>query len=283
MSLPSLPDELLLHIAGYLSSLKDIDSLVKTHRRIYHALNRHLYELSIRRYEHFTLSWCAGRGSLNHVLIHLEMGASSLDKALYAATVGCHYSIMEVLIQSGANANARMGNGFTLLHAAACVNPFTPHIQFLLDNGADLNARTEGKYEGYSALHLAAALGNSSVLELLLDLGMDIESTTTSSKHVFVTPLTCAIRGFLESEIDNILCEPLHFPYSRCLVERNTVDVRKAATQLLLDRNANLDGGSVCSRPRRFFRTPPGEKLAAAYCNFDEYLRVTRYGRARFL
>lgn len=83
------------------------------------------------------------------------MGTSSFDEALYAATIGCQYSTMEDLIQRGVNVKTRMSNGFTPLHAAACVNPFTPQIQILLDNKADLNARTEGRYRGYNALHLA--------------------------------------------------------------------------------------------------------------------------------
>jgi ankyrin repeat protein len=85
------------------------------------------------------------------------MGASSLDEALYAATIGCQHSIMEALTQRGANLNARMSNGFTPLHAAACTTPFTPQIQILLDNKADLNASTEGRFGGYNALHLACS------------------------------------------------------------------------------------------------------------------------------
>lgn len=285
MSLLGLPDELLLCIASHLSSLRDINSMVKTNRHLYHSLNRLLYELSIEKCEQFTLPWCAWHGSLNHVLVHLEMGASSLDEALYAATVGWHYEIMEALVQSGANVNARMRNGFTPLHAAACVNPFVPHIETLLDNGADLNTRTEGMFGGYNALHLASALGNLFIVELLLDRGMDIESLTTSTEHVRITPLTCAIRGFHEADINDTLCEPLGFlPRSHRLVPPGgTVSVRRATTQHLLDRNANLDGGSLCSRPRRYFRAVPGETLRAAHCNFDDYLPMTNRHIGYFL
>lgn len=125
-----------------------------------------------------------------------------------------------------------MPNGFTRLHVAACVNPFVPQIEILLDNRADLNTRTEGMFGGYNALHLASALGNSFVVELLLDRRMDIESITTSTKHVHITPLTCAIRGFHEADINDTLRSPLGFlPRShRFVAPGGTVGVPRAAT-----------------------------------------------------
>jgi ankyrin repeat protein len=112
------------------------------------------------------------------------MGATSLDEALYAATLGPRqYLIMKALIRRGANVNARRPNGFTPLLAAACIDQFTFRIQILLDNKADFNARTEGTFGVYNTLHLASAFGNSCVVKLFLDLRIDLESTTTSSEH----------------------------------------------------------------------------------------------------
>lgn len=69
-----------------------------------------------------------------------------------------------------------------------------------------------------------------------------------SSEHIHVTPLTCAIRGFNDGHVDYVLRDPLGFlPAPHHFMGSHSA--REAATQLLLDRNANLDGGSVYSRP----------------------------------
>lgn len=140
-----------------------------------------------------------------------------------------------------------------------------------MDNKADFNARNEGTLRWYNALHLASAFGNLCVVKLFLDLGMNLESTTTSSEHPRITPLTCAIRGFYKHNIDYILSFPLGFlpELSSFLGSRGAW---KLVVGFLLFHKANLDGGSDCSRPRNYFRMPRGENLDISGCYFDNPL-----------
>lgn len=210
MSLLNLPDKLLLCVANHLSKLKDINSLARTNHQTYHTLNKHLYQFSIPNYP---LEWCAWRGSLQHVQLHLDMGTSSLDKALYAATVGCKYSIMETLIEHGADVNVRMSNGFTPLHAAACVGPSSSSgnargMQILLKNEPNLYKRTRGPlFRGHIALHLACGLGNLEVVKLLLETGIDTKAT--SSRHLGTTPLSLALQGLHQNTLDCVVHAPI--------------------------------------------------------------------------
>ena len=280
MPLLDLPDELLLEIVGHLFKLQDVNSLVRVNHRCYNALNRFLYQSSIRRYKAFAFTRCAwqGPGMRRHLEMSLEMGAS-LDQAFYAATVGFEFSTMKDLIKRGANVNGRMPNGFTPLHAAVSMEPHIRQIRILLDNKADLNAMTEGIFGGYNALHLACALGNTYIVKLLLDLGMDLENTTMSSKHPPITPLSCAIQGFCEYSFAYVLYGPLGFvPEIHHSLLRSDSS-RKEVAQLLLNRNANLDGGSECSTPREYFNTPSGEKPNIDHCHFGVTLAVWASGK----
>lgn len=171
---------------------------------------------------------------------------------------------MRTLIQSGADVNARISNSFTPLHAAVCsANPFhknEPSVRILLDNKADPYERTEGVFDGYNALHLAAAHGKWVVVGMLLDIGMDIESPTTSSNHPPITPLACAIRGLYTRDF-KFLCL---YPLGLWSIHRYDLgsSLQDPTIRLLLERNADLDGGSIGSRPKEYFRDniPPGEK-----------------------
>lgn len=77
------------------------------------------------------------------------------------------------LLKTGANVNERSHNDWTPLHYASCYG----HVEiaeFLLENGADLNARTSPK--GNTPLHCATAYPE--VVEVLLRAGADIEART---------------------------------------------------------------------------------------------------------
>jgi ankyrin repeat protein len=79
--------------------------------------------------------------------------------------------LARMLIERGANVNAAARNAFrvALVHAAAAVRD-AAIMQLLIDHGADVNARQQ---MGYTALHTAAQHGDDIMLDLLLTAGAD--------------------------------------------------------------------------------------------------------------
>jgi ferric-dicitrate binding protein FerR (iron transport regulator) len=77
------------------------------------------------------------------------------------------------------------GSGATPLHIAVLSDQRTV-AQFLIDQGAKVNARAQDKYGG-TPLHWAAALGRFEVAKTLIHAGADVMSTDNNGK----TPLDC--------------------------------------------------------------------------------------------
>lgn len=79
--------------------------------------------------------------------------------------------LARVLIERGADVNAVARNAFRVapVHAAAAVRDAAT-MTMLLDRGADANARQQ---LGYTALHTAAQLGDETIVDLLLAHGAD--------------------------------------------------------------------------------------------------------------
>ena len=79
--------------------------------------------------------------------------------------------LARALIERGAEVNAAARNAFRVapVHAAAAVRDAAT-MALLLDRGADANARQQ---LGYTALHTAAQLGDETMIDLLLAHGAD--------------------------------------------------------------------------------------------------------------
>jgi ankyrin repeat protein len=79
--------------------------------------------------------------------------------------------LARTLIERGADVNAVARNAFRVapVHAAAAVHDAAT-MTMLLDRGADANARQQ---LGYTALHTAAQLGDDTIIDLLLAHGAD--------------------------------------------------------------------------------------------------------------
>lgn len=104
--------------------------------------------------------------------VKLKLSLTSIYSSLYyVSIVGLHKSA-QMLLDEGANVNARDGNYGNALQAAS----FGGHIQvvqMLLDKGADINAQG-GEYG--NALQIASARGHIQIVQILLDKGADVNA-----------------------------------------------------------------------------------------------------------
>jgi ankyrin repeat protein len=83
--------------------------------------------------------------------------------ALHAAAAGRHMAICAMLLQHGADPNARQHGGFTPLHSAAA-NGQEELVRLLLERGADRSLKSEA---GHTPHDLATERGHPEVAKLL--------------------------------------------------------------------------------------------------------------------
>jgi uncharacterized protein len=117
-----------------------------------------------------------------------DLTSIDLDRELGHASFFGHWKVVDFLISQGANVNwAIPGTGETPLHNALCKagRPYFLYvIKLLVENGADVNARTipggesggfmrDVRTKGETPLHRAAAYGDEAMIEYLLEHGAD--------------------------------------------------------------------------------------------------------------
>jgi serine/threonine protein kinase/ankyrin repeat protein len=128
----------------------------------------------------------ASKGSANRTKALLAVGVnpnsivSGMGPPLIIAAYGGHTDTVKVLLDQGANVNAKGNNDYDLTALIAAVGGH--HIdtmRLLLERGADVNAMG---HNGRTALWLAAKKGYSDIIELLLDAGANVNQSDRSGR-----------------------------------------------------------------------------------------------------
>ncbi|KAJ5175056.1 uncharacterized protein N7482_000933 [Penicillium canariense] len=119
---------------------------------------------------------------------HIEARSLAGPTALqYAAWKG-HWIAFDLLLIGGADINVWNKQGETLLHEQARYSSNTSIMTKILDQGANIEARTS---QGYTPLQCAAISGNKTMFHLLLDRGAKIEVETAKGETILhLTPPT---------------------------------------------------------------------------------------------
>lgn len=128
---------------------------------------------------HQAAAWNADHGPAVMALL-LDHGAnleakseSGTSPLLYAAWLSPFPGNIEFLLDRGADLRSKTVLDSTALHLAAIQNPSPKVTQLLLDSGASLTAKD---HEGQTPIHYAAAANRIEIVSLLLNAGADINA-----------------------------------------------------------------------------------------------------------
>lgn len=150
MSLPDLPNELLLSIANNLKSERDLSSFTRTNAHLHNLLSDYLYENNIKQHGSSALLWAAQHGQDKTAQRLLEKGAS--------VNVQARMSVLDDTL--------RPCDGTPLFIAAK--NGFETIVRLLIENDADVNSRDEEGDSGWTPLFFAVVNGHEAVVRLLV-------------------------------------------------------------------------------------------------------------------
>ena len=119
-------------------------------------------------------------------------------RPLYRAVLSGNTQMAELLIDKGADVNAKDDCGFTPLRWATMLGR-KDIVEFLIAKGADVNAKD---YNGWTPLHWAARLGSKDIVEFLIVRGADINAKNKYGH----TPLSL-VAGGRWHEVDFLIAQ----------------------------------------------------------------------------
>lgn len=168
----------------YESSL--LAATVEGQSDIVQVLLRNGADFSIERFHKRTLVHeASGLGHvevMRHLLSDTDLEVAAVDSsertALHYAAAKGHASMLQFLIQHGAEVDVRDKDGMTVLHCAADGGHPTA-VKVLLEAGAEINAVDRQRS---TALHLAIQRRHGSVHRLLIDLGARLDMVNEKKK-----------------------------------------------------------------------------------------------------
>lgn len=177
-----------------------------------------------------------------------DQSLTDADKA-FLMTHPTDLSGLQDALDQGANVNATLSNGMTMLHRAS-MDGLNDTVSFLGRHGANVNAKDQ---DGQTPLHVAsfsvlnAFDGNTMILDMLVNLGADINAQDLDGK----TPLHCAANSDNTHAVDYLTKQganpnikahrdeafsPLHHA-----IAQNNVE----ATSLLIEAGADVNAHTM--------------------------------------
>jgi hypothetical protein len=208
MTLLKLPNEILMQIVDYLQTQREINAVTHINRRFHSVFNDFLYRENIRSGSS-ALFWAANRGqeSTARTIVHLGADINMplqepvshpgetirYSTAIHIAAKKGHLAVVKVLVDAGANLEARDHRGWTPLFVALASGheKIARTIGWNLDDAA-CTCIVESA-DGLKPLHVAARLGLSKSVQYFVDRGTDVDTKDLRGK----TALHHALLGSL--------------------------------------------------------------------------------------
>ncbi|KAH1690290.1 hypothetical protein KXV68_004810 [Aspergillus fumigatus] len=200
MNLLDLPTEVLVMIAEALQTAHDINTLARTSRTLYSCINYVLYQSDVQNGNGKALIWAARRNKPATAQKSLQAGVKKLKKmaspapdALVKGRPRSHDAV--VIGRRCASVNLKKAPGHPLVIAAS--NNRKAVVKVLLEKGADSNARRD---DSTTSLHIAVMRGCSDIVSMLLIKGADTDlgdNTGTTPLHTAVWKKHCKITQLL--------------------------------------------------------------------------------------
>ncbi|KAJ5677137.1 uncharacterized protein N7477_002770 [Penicillium maclennaniae] len=182
MGLLTLPTELLLTIAKHMKSQGDIDSFVRTSRRLWTVINHYLYHFNIVDHRGIGIIRAAENNQPVSVQYFIDAGIRKVEHwdrvPMLVASESGHDSVLRTLLEAGAAPD------FGILQCCklkiplinACSGGHENAVNLLLQYGVDVDLSTS--VQAQSPLHAAAYFGHESIVRTLIQHGADIEAYT---------------------------------------------------------------------------------------------------------
>jgi hypothetical protein len=157
--------------AGHTQLVAPLMNLSKVTRNCIH-LQPLMMNVKLGRWGQTQLHHCAINGfttSVKRLLSIRNINVNVKDNLngwtpLHDAVMNGHIEIARLLLQNGAEVNAKDSDGYTPLHIAAR-NGHVDFLHLLVENGADLEAQNN---DGWRALHRAAWMGHLPFIQELI-------------------------------------------------------------------------------------------------------------------
>ncbi|KFY68330.1 hypothetical protein V498_10663 [Pseudogymnoascus sp. VKM F-4517 (FW-2822)] len=210
-----------------------------------------------------TALWGAARYG-HEALVHLllENGAEIKTKgefrggakvtALYWAAATGSIAVLQLLLKKGAIVNdvvwteSRFG-GTALL--AAITNEDEAAALFLIENGANINAKFDANGAKITLLYVASTIGSMAIVQLLLEKGADSQEVSQTNKGLMETSLVAAARIGHEAIVQLLLKKEADIEVN--LERRDTartealstavINRKEAVVQLLLTNGVDVN------------------------------------------
>ncbi|MHC4132803.1 MAG: ankyrin repeat domain-containing protein [Planctomycetota bacterium] len=117
---------------------------------------------------------------------------------LHWSAIWCRQEVIAVMLENGADINARTTKGLAPLHLAMRIlykQKSRKFIEFLIENGADINIQDD---YGWTPLHEAIVRGNQLGVETLISKGADTKAQNFKGDNALHIAIQCASRDIIE-------------------------------------------------------------------------------------
>lgn len=177
----------------------------------------------------------------------LEAGADAEGRVggeplTFIAARGGHTEIAQMLLDRGADAEARNRAGDALLHVAA-TSGSDPLVTALLEGGAEVDRRQQSERR-LTPLHVAVAAGHASTVKLLIEHGADVDAQSASRESM----LAFGREGGDPEVLKHLLREGVRADnehgqaiLTRALLTDHERDVDGELIRLLVERGADIN------------------------------------------